>query len=94
MTDDRDFCVESDSSSHHRSQSSCVIKNMHRHFQSIALLLVTSTLVGSFALNSVPHRLSQSSRLRGTDDQIINDLNLEEMFEVFEAAGLLTCMNI
>ena len=68
---------------------------MHRHFQSIALLLVTSTVVGSFVLNSFPHRFSQrSSLLRGTDDQIINDLNLEEMFEVFEAAGLLTCMNI
>lgn len=64
---------------------------MQRYFQSIALFLLTSSLVGSFVLNSFPRRFCQSSSpLRGTDDQIINDLNLEEMFEVFEAAGLFT----
>lgn len=63
---------------------------MQLYFQSLALL-ITTTFAGSFILNSFPRRLCRSSSLlRGTDDQIINDLNLEEMFEVFEAAGILT----
>ena len=67
---------------------------MQRFSKSIALLLTACTFAGSLTLKTFPttsRRVFQSSTtsLHGTDDQIINDLNLEEMFEVFEAAGKL-----
>lgn len=66
---------------------------MQRLSNSIALLLTACTFAGSLTLKSFPtsRRVfqSRSSSLYGADDQIINDLNLEEMFEVFEAAGKL-----